>query len=411
MPQMTRKALYERSNPGADTSGMSFSQDMIDDPAGPPAPSTILKPAQSGFPGGASSTSLQPVGQQNPPVATQGLQQANKPALTDYIAEAQKLGNQLFKSQADQLQIANKGMGEDLSREIFGKNVGGTSGIGQDIINRSLAEQNQRLEPLAAENAASMGQTALGQQFSQNERESGQGWQSVESALNRETQVEESRLGRKLTVDESDLARKFAEKENKAGRDFSREEAQAVRTEIKNNQLWDKYQRGEWTGAEADQAMGQYLGVKNVSGFAIPNQRDTAINNMVDAFIAKGETVDYSKLNIWLQAKGMQPVSKEEVAVASGIKSVLPTVNNEDTWTEKFQDRGQVKGKAKVLEGYGFELERIDDRGRRWRTNVVDNAANSNLVRKLYNAKLPDGKTNPDYNAAFKADYDAMISI
>ena len=93
------------------------------------------------------------------------------PTLEDFIAQAEKLGRSKILAQQDLLSQNVGDIGQALSRQLFGQNVGALSGIGSDIIQRTLERQAQRLEPTAIQVGTQLGQQALQEQIArQNEQ-------------------------------------------------------------------------------------------------------------------------------------------------------------------------------------------------------------------------------------------------
>jgi hypothetical protein len=92
---------------------------------------------------------------------TNPLEPVNQPTLQDIIGEAQKLGRQQLEAQRDILREDVGDVGKSLVRRIAGQNIGFESGIGKDIVGRAISEQAKRLEPYAADIAASTGLRAL----------------------------------------------------------------------------------------------------------------------------------------------------------------------------------------------------------------------------------------------------------
>ena len=93
--------------------------------------------------------------------STKTLEPVNKPTLNDFITEAQKLSYQKSQAQADQLAEQTKGISETFARDLYGKNVGATSGVGRELTGRAIQDQAERLEPYAREEAARLGELEL----------------------------------------------------------------------------------------------------------------------------------------------------------------------------------------------------------------------------------------------------------
>jgi len=88
----------------------------------------------------------------------------SQPTLQDYIGEAQKLGQQSVEAQQGILRQDTKQVGEDLSRSLYGQNVG-QSGIGQKVIGKAISDQQKRLEPYAVQAGVETGKQALQQKY------------------------------------------------------------------------------------------------------------------------------------------------------------------------------------------------------------------------------------------------------
>ena len=102
--------------------------------------------------------------------ATGALQPINQPTLQDFISEAQKLGQSKIKAQQDILNQNISETGDALLRKIHGQNVGASSGVGQQIIGRQIGEMSKRLEPIATQVGAELGQQELTYQKQERDR-------------------------------------------------------------------------------------------------------------------------------------------------------------------------------------------------------------------------------------------------
>jgi energy-converting hydrogenase Eha subunit A len=98
------------------------------------------------------------------PVVDKGLTPVNQPTLDDYIAEAQKLGQQSVQNQQAILRQDTEQVGQDLSRQLYGQNIG-TSGISEKVIGKAISDQQKRLEPYAMQAGTEAAQTALKQRY------------------------------------------------------------------------------------------------------------------------------------------------------------------------------------------------------------------------------------------------------
>lgn len=89
------------------------------------------------------------------------LEPVARPTLQDFLSEAQKLSLQKSQAQAQQLKEQTGDVAEEFARQLFGRNVGATSGVGRKLASRAIEEQAQRLEPLALQEAARLGEQEL----------------------------------------------------------------------------------------------------------------------------------------------------------------------------------------------------------------------------------------------------------
>lgn len=104
---------------------------------------------------------------------------ANVPTLQDFTNEAQKLGLQELNATRGILRQDIGQVGDDLSRRLYGQNVGSRAGIGENVVGREISAQAQRLEPIAAQIAARTAQQSLTQQFNAAESEKDRSFQKL----------------------------------------------------------------------------------------------------------------------------------------------------------------------------------------------------------------------------------------
>jgi len=90
------------------------------------------------------------------------LEPVNQPTLQDFIGEAQKLSTQKTDAQAQILGQDTSKVAEEFARQLYGTNLGATSGVGKELTNRAVQDQAKRLEPYAMQQAAELGQQELG---------------------------------------------------------------------------------------------------------------------------------------------------------------------------------------------------------------------------------------------------------
>lgn len=98
------------------------------------------------------------------PTADKGLISSTQPTLDDFISEAKKLGSESVMAQQAALRQDTEQVGQDLSRQLYGQNVG-NSGISDKVIGKAITEQQKRLEPIAAQAGVATAQQELQQRY------------------------------------------------------------------------------------------------------------------------------------------------------------------------------------------------------------------------------------------------------
>ena len=309
-----------------------------------------------------TSQELKPVAQGPRP---NKLEPLNQPTLGDFLKEAKTLGTEMFQSQAEQLRGETSGQAADLSRQLYGQNVGGTSGIGQNIVDRAIATQAKRLEPVGKEIA--------------------------------------------LRTAQDELARQAQERTTKQGQDFASEEAEKGRKEVRQQQLFQLIQDGRLTGDDALEIVQDYMGI-TLDNLKIPDVRDQEISNIVDSFTALGQSVNWDILNDALVAKGYEPVTEGEKMLAEGASGVQKKLK--EPITEYYPERGgqnptynsekniPKSADAQMLQSKGVEFELTssvdessgDNQKISYSWVIKDTPANDSKLRELY-------KNDPDVKA------------
>lgn len=89
------------------------------------------------------------------------LEPINQPTLSEFIDEAKKLGSQQTQAQADILRQQIAEQGDAFARQLYSQNVGASSGVGQQIVQRELADFEKRLLPVVQQVGAQVGEKAL----------------------------------------------------------------------------------------------------------------------------------------------------------------------------------------------------------------------------------------------------------
>lgn len=91
-----------------------------------------------------------------------GLEVQAAPSVADYMEEAKKVLDAQAAAGQQYMAQYTEDLGEDVARQVYGQNVGATSGVGRDVVQKAIQTATDRYAPYLADIQGRMAEKGLG---------------------------------------------------------------------------------------------------------------------------------------------------------------------------------------------------------------------------------------------------------